>query len=81
MHFEGLRGFDVTGKLPEVACPVLVIGSKDDMVLGPSASARIAEYLNGRKEPALLHMYDGCGHAAYDTAPDYRERLLQFFSS
>jgi hypothetical protein len=24
------------------------------------------------------YLYDGFGHAAYDTAPDYRERLLKF---
>jgi hypothetical protein len=23
-------------------------------------------------------MYDGYGHAAYDTAPDYKERILDF---
>lgn len=25
-------------------------------------------------------LYDGYGHAAYDTAPDYKKRLLQFFA-
>ena len=26
-----------------------------------------------------LYMYDGYGHAAYDLAPDYRERMLEFY--
>lgn len=28
-----------------------------------------------------LHMYDGYGHAAYVFAPDYKERLLRFFTA
>ena len=76
---EGTRGFDATADLANIACPVLVLGSKDDQVLGPAASIKIAESLNDQGGHALLHLYDGYGHAAYDTAPDYRERLLQFF--
>ena len=26
----------------------------------------------------ILCMYDGYGHAAYDMAPDYKERILEF---
>ena len=25
-----------------------------------------------------IYMYDGYGHAAYDMAPDYKERILEF---
>ena len=78
---EGTRDFDVTDDLARIACPVLVMGSMDDQVLGPNASVRIAQHLNDQGRHALLHMYDGYGHAAYDTAPDYRERLLRFFAS
>ncbi len=45
-----------------------------------AASRQIAENLNAQTGPAL-HMYDGYGHAAYDTAPDYRERLRDFFGA
>ena len=72
---EGMKGFDVTGNLEKIACPALVIGSRDDRVLGAEASERIMERLTARAE---LYMYDGYGHAAYDTAPDYKERIQSF---
>ncbi len=76
---DAARDFDVTGDLWRIKCPVLVIGSLDDRVLGSAASVRIAENLSGQKG-VVLYLYDGYGHAAYDTAPDYRERMLVFFS-
>lgn len=74
---EGMRGFDVTGDLQKIKCPVLVIGSNDDRVLGGEASVQIMGSLKGRPDCELF-MYDGYGHAAYDLAPDYRERMLKF---
>ena len=74
---EGTNGFDVTDRLGNIACPVLVIGSKDDGVLGAEASVQIAELLQDRPD-CELYLYDGFGHAAYDLAPDYRERMLRF---
>ena len=74
---EGLRGFDMTGRMNEIDCPVLVIGDKDDRVLGPGASQQIYELLRDHTE-AELHMYEGYGHAVYDTAPDYRELMMRF---
>lgn len=74
---EGTKGFDVTDRLRNIACPVLVIGSEDDCVLGAEASVEIVEELKGRPD-CELYMYDGYGHAAYDLAPDYRERMLRF---
>ena len=59
---------------------MLAIGSSDDRVLGAESTLQIAGRLGGR--PGFeTFMYDGYGHAAYDTAPDYRERMLQFLTS
>jgi len=74
---ESIKDFDVTDRLREIACPVLVIGSGNDRVLGSRASEQIAERLKGRPD-CELYMYDGYGHAAYDLAPDYKERILRF---
>lgn len=74
---QGIRGFDVLNDLKEITCPTLAIGSSDDQVLGADATLQIAERLGARPD-FQLHMYDGYGHAAYDTAPDYKERLLRF---
>ena len=73
-------GFDVADELKKITCPVLVIGSKDDQVLGAEASYQIAKRFKDRTDCELF-MYDGYGHAAYDTAPDYKERIHHFFIS
>lgn len=74
----GTAGFDVTDRLNEIACPVLVLGAADDAVLGENA---YRELVDGRtKEPLFeAYLYEGFGHAAFDTAPDYKKRLMQFF--
>lgn len=77
---EGVKGFDATSRLNTISCPVLVIGSLDDRVLGPDASVQIAANLK-RQPGVVLHMYNSYGHAAYDTAPDYKERILHFLKS
>lgn len=77
---EGTKCHDVIEDLDKIACPVLVLGSMDDMVLGYEASFRIAEHLKDKKG-LMLQMYDGYGHAAYDTAPGYKENILSFLVS
>lgn len=75
---RGTEGFDVTERLPEIRCPMLLLGSNDDKVLGREASLEIIEKMKDRDDFNWF-MYDGYGHAAYDTAPDYKERILDFF--
>ncbi len=74
---EGMDGFDMTDRLAQIRCPVLTIGSADDAVLGGEASEKIAAALSERPD-CELYMYNGYGHAVYDLAPDYKERILQF---
>ena len=75
---RGSKDFNVTDRLQEILCPVLVIGSRDDAVVGPDATAEMAERWTDRPDCEVC-WYPGYGHAAYDTAPDYRERLYSFF--
>ena len=72
-----LRGFDFTAELGKISCPVLAIGVFEDEVLDSDATMEIAENLDWRDD-FRLYMYIGYGHAAFDTAPDYRERILAF---
>ena len=76
---EGITGFDAADRLRDIACPVLVTGSADDRVLGGDAAGQIAEQLKGRPD-CEYRRYDGYGHAAYDTAPDYKENMLRFLT-
>ena len=55
-------------KFPRLECPVLVLGSRDDRVLGGKASEQIAEQLENSPDCELV-IYEDYGHAAYDLAP------------
>ena len=73
-----IRSFDISEELEKICCPVLVLGVSDDEVLGGDAGAEIAEKLC--KNPDFsMYTYTGFGHAAFDTAPDYRNRMFDFF--
>ena len=77
---RGTEGFDASEQAGGILCPVLVLAASDDRVLGPDAGADFARILGDRPDFSL-HVYDGYGHAAYDTAPDYKERLYRFFTA
>ena len=75
---KGIEGFDVSERVAEIQCPVLAIGVYEDAVLDADATMEIAEKLDPRPD-FRLYLYMGYGHAAFDTAPDYRERIKRFF--
>ncbi len=70
--------FNVTDQLKSINCPVLVLGEFDDEVLDSDATMEIAENLDYRDDFSL-YMYKGYGHAAFDTAPDYKKRVCDFY--
>lgn len=71
---KGIYGFDARTELDKITCPVLVTGSDDDAVLGREASYELAHFLGSQ-----LYMYKDYGHACCDIAPDYKERMKEFF--
>ena len=75
----GIKGFNVTDELTKIKCPVMAVGVYEDSIVDSDATMEIAEKLDLR-EDFKLYMYIGFGHAAFDIAPDYRERLLRFFT-
>lgn len=74
---ESVRGFDITGELYSIKCPVLAVGDKEDRVLGPEAVSEMEACMSKRSDWDF-YLYDGYGHALYDTAPDFKERILDF---
>ena len=64
---------DFSPLLPMIRCPAFVISSWDDRTLTPALGAELAQRLR-----CQLFMYSGYGHAVYDEAPDYKERILKF---
>ena len=73
---DTMENYDAGSVLKDIVCPVLVIGAKDDGVVGPLAAEELREGIPN----AELYVYqEGYGHAAFDTAPDYKERMFRFF--
>ncbi len=71
------KTFDCYDELSGIKCPVLVIGSEGDGVVGAEGSEQIASALG-----CELYLYDkNYGHGVYDEAPDYRQRCLDFFNA
>ena len=61
-------------ELHKIRCPVLVIGGKQDRIVGGHASEELAEQLG-----CALFMYDEFGHAVYEEAKDFNKRVYEFF--
>lgn len=59
--------------LHKITCPVLVIGARQDKIVGSSASEEIAAKLG-----CECYMYEGLGHAAYEEAKDFNKRVYAF---
>ena len=60
-------------ELEKITCPVLVIGGKEDKIVGAESSVEIAEKLG-----CEIFMYENLGHAAYEEAKDFNHRVLEF---
>lgn len=68
------QGFDVYERLDEIKCPMLVIGAAEDKIIPCMQSSEIA-----LKTGCELYIYGApYGHAVYDEAPDYKNRLFEF---
>lgn len=74
---KGTKDFNVTDRLCKIKCPVFAVGEAFDAVLGPNTTEEIAEKLKDRPDFEMF-IYNGYGHANFDTAPDYKERILDF---
>ena len=64
---------DAYEELDKIKCPVFVIGGKCDKVVTGEASEEIAEKLG-----CEIYMYEKLGHAAYEEAKDFNQRVLAF---
>ncbi len=73
---EAILRFDARDVLGGISCPALVIGGTDDRIVGAEASRELHEAIPGSQ----LHLYEGLGHAAYEEAPDFNERIRTFLT-
>ena len=74
---KAITGFDAYAELDKIRCPALVIGVRGDKVVTAEASAAIAERLG-----CGCYLYGSeYGHCVFDEAPDYKQRLYDFYAS
>lgn len=64
---------DTYRELDKIKCPTLVIGGRQDKVVGENAMTEIAEAIG-----CEMYLYDDLGHAAYEEARDFNLRVLKF---
>lgn len=67
---------DTYDELDKIKCPVLVLGGGKDKIVGAEASLEIAERLG-----CACHIYDDLGHAAYEEAKDFNDRIYNFLKN
>lgn len=71
---KGIRDFNCTSLLGDIACPVLVLGAGKDKLISRELTEELAAKTN-----AELYIYEEYTHSVYDEAPDYKDRIFRFF--
>ena len=74
IYARACNGFDVYNELGKISCPVFAAGAEGDKVFGCEPIAELAKKTNAR-----LYIYKNYSHAVYDEAPDFIERVVEFF--
>ena len=73
---SGMDGLNITGRDMDIKCPTLVLSADGDKVFSTNHGKALAQMTGGE-----LYIYEDYGHAAYDEAPDYLDRIGTFFGS
>ena len=73
---RALLGFDASDILPKIKCPILAVGAGLDKIFGGDAAPQIARLA---RNSSRSFVYQNYGHAVYDEAPDYVDRINEFF--
>lgn len=77
INAKAILEFDDFNKLNRITCPTLIIGGEEDKTVGVQASYEIKEQIVGSE----LYVYPGLGHAAYEEARDFNERVYRFLEN
>lgn len=72
---EAGRTHDVYEELEKISCPTLVLGGRQDKIVGSTASDELA----ARIPACELYVYENYGHGLYEEAKDFVARVLEFF--
>lgn len=75
LNAKAIIGFSSYDELCKIQCPTLIIGGEDDKIVGIEAYYEMHERIPGSE----LFVYEGLGHAAYEEAKDFYQRIYEFF--
>ncbi|MBP3487430.1 MAG: alpha/beta hydrolase [Roseburia sp.] len=67
---------DAYAKLERITCPTLIIGGDADKIVGQNSAHELADKIKNSE----LFIYEGLGHAAYEEAGDFNDRVCGFLS-
>ena len=67
---------DAYAQLPAIACPTLVIGGKQDAILGYEGALDLHDRIPGSR----LLLFPDHGHGLYEEAKDFLEQVLSFLA-
>lgn len=65
---------DAYEELEKITCPTLIIGGAKDSIVGENSSIELADKIRNNE----LFIYEDLGHAAYEEAKDFHQRVLAF---
>ena len=74
---EAILAFDAREELGKIACPTLVIGGGEDRIVGAAAAPELHGLIGGSE----LYIYPELGHALYEEAGDFNERVFRFLEA
>lgn len=77
INANAILGFDIYNELNRIACPTFIIGGEADKTVGVQASYEMKDQIVGSE----LHIYPGLGHAAYEEARDFNQRVFRFLEA
>lgn len=76
----GFASYDIRSKLSSITCPAIIVGCEGDRVFGPETSREIYKGISSSNDKCELIIYDDSyGHAVYDEAEDFKEKIYEFF--
>lgn len=74
VNADAILSFDCFDDLQKIHCPTLIIGGEDDKIVGLKAFLEMHERISGSE----LCIYEKLGHAAYEEALDFNQRVYEF---
>lgn len=74
INANAILNFNEKDNIQSISCPTLIIGAKLDEIVGVEASYELAKNIKDSE----LYIYPNLGHAAYEEASDFYERIYNY---